>query len=78
MDWGNAIVKNITKEGDKISSIQAVLNPDGDVKKVSNTPPSTFHCVFGVPPRGDIVGMKRLLDCALPKIELLTYFFNPV
>ena len=32
MGWGNAIFKNIVKEGDVITSMECDINPDGDIK----------------------------------------------
>jgi glutamyl-tRNA synthetase len=32
MDWGNAIFKNIVKEGDVVKSMECEINPDGDIK----------------------------------------------
>jgi len=32
MDWGNAIFKNIVKEGDVVKSMDCEINPEGDVK----------------------------------------------
>ena len=32
MGWGNAIFKNIVKEGDVVTSMECEINPDGDIK----------------------------------------------
>lgn len=35
MDWGNVIIKSITKEGDVVKSIEATLHLEGDFRKTS-------------------------------------------